>query len=425
LTPYSQQLHSEISSPGREILSPRHRWYSNKEGFSPEFVDLVFHSEDANQGILVLDPFCGGGTVPTVATLVGHRTIGIEVNPFMAFLSKAKLIQTKEKILSDYGKIVADGILTAKGISPLCGYSTFTRQDGGKPGLFEADVLNGFEGGWIASQAVPMPCRRLLRLALVGSAMDQCHAVRDGKALRYRQELIDANFTGETLLDSFLSRVEEIKEDLNSSPIFSAQQSIWLGDSRHKLKQLGERRFNICITSPPYLHSFDYSDIYRPELFLGKFVHTTTKLRDVRLNTIRSHLQVKWPRPKRSDFGPLFNDAWREIERRKDSLWDARIPSMVQAYFEDLSQVFSELRKVAAPKASIWMIVSTSAYAGVQIPVDLILADLGEAAGWKLRSLDVVRQLRSSGQHWNSLDSGDVGHGDFLPLRESVIVFGS
>ena len=45
--------------------------------------------------------------------------------------------------------------------------------------------------------------------------------------------------------------------------------------------------------SPPYLNSFDYSDVYRPELFAAGFVSANSKLRKIRKKTLCSHVQVK------------------------------------------------------------------------------------------------------------------------------------
>lgn len=41
-------------------------------------------------GSQVLDPFCGSGTTLLEATIAGHRATGIDVNPFAAFVAKAK-----------------------------------------------------------------------------------------------------------------------------------------------------------------------------------------------------------------------------------------------------------------------------------------------------------------------------------------------
>ena len=64
-------------------------------------------------------------------------------------------------------------------------------------------------------------------------------------------------------------------------------------------------------------------------------------------------------------------------------------------------------------------VVSTSAYADVEIPVDLILAEIGERCGLLLRTIHVMRHMRSSGQHWRMAGK----NGARLPLRESLVVF--
>ena len=93
---------------------------------------------------------------------------------------------------------------------------------------------------------------------------------------------------------------------------------------------------------------------------------------------------------------------------------------MIQAYFEDLRTVLRRLRLLARPDAVVWLVASTSAYAGVQVPVDLIIAHIGGQVGWNLREVRVLRHLRSSGQHQKGLAStGDVSAS---PLRESLVI---
>jgi tRNA G10 N-methylase Trm11 len=70
---------------------PRHRWYVIKEGFSPEVFKAAAASIKLSKEDTVLDPFCGSGTVPLSASLAGHTAYGIEVNPFLAFVSRAEV----------------------------------------------------------------------------------------------------------------------------------------------------------------------------------------------------------------------------------------------------------------------------------------------------------------------------------------------
>ena len=175
----------------------------------------------------------------------------------------------------------------------------------------------------------------------------------------------------------------------------------------------------LCVTSPPYLNSFDYSDVYRPETFLIKSVQSNADLRQIRLASLRSHVQVKWPKPVLNSFGTDYNQTMKRLAAKEGAFWDSRIPQMVQAYFEDMHGVLSSLRVCASKKAKVWLVVSTSAYAGVEIPVDFILAQIGESVGWFLQEIAVLRSLRASGQHASRVPGEDI-----LPfhLRESLVI---
>lgn len=93
---------------------------------------------------------------------------------------------------------------------------------------------------------------------------------------------------------------------------------------------------------------------------------------------------------------------------------------MIQAYFEDMENLLTELKYKAHRNASLWIVVSTSAYAGVEIPVDLILADIGSKVGWKLEEVIVTRHIRNSNQNAKLWKNGDATS---RRLRESIVIF--
>ncbi|MCX6842166.1 MAG: DNA methyltransferase [candidate division WOR-3 bacterium] len=397
---------------------PRHRWYFVKEGFSPALVEQAMKTECVKKGELVIDPFVGSGTTPLAAVSSGMRAVGIEVNPFLRFLSAAKLTQVNPARLGDSASVVGRGLLRPSP-SRLETYSTFGEGNRWNRWLFSRDVLRAFEGALNHIRMVPTRHRGLLMLALLSAAMDCCNAVRDGKCLRYRKDWRDKQRGVDDLVSAFSRRVAVIIEDLKTAPLRDADATITQGDARRSLRERTAGAFRLCITSPPYLNSFDYSDVYRPELFLGRFVDSNASLMRIRLRTIRSHVQATWSTPHEEDFGHLYRECMDKVRSSQTQLWSSRLPLMIQAYFEDMRDVLMSLRECAARNASTWMVVSTSAYAGIEIPVDLILAEIGQAAGWYLREVGVLRYLRSSGQQMNGLASGDHVS---VPLRESVIV---
>tara|TARA_R110002072_G_scaffold128623_13_gene266484 strand:- start:2298 stop:3596 length:1299 start_codon:yes stop_codon:yes gene_type:complete len=397
---------------------PRHRWYRVKESFSPALVEAAIGELQDPENARVVDPFSGSGTTVVTCALRGQAAVGMELNPFLAFVSRAKLARASRKALLAGAKEIRTTVQRGRK-SRLEGVSTFTERPGLKKWLFNTPISRSFEGGWRASAALRPNIRRLVRLALFGAAMDTCNATRDGKCLRYRADWIDRDFGRRDFLAALDARVESMGEDLTRAPRGLTRAPIRVGDSRKLTRSLEKNAFELCVTSPPYLNSFDYSDIYRPELFLGGYVESNAELMSLRMRTIRSHVQAKWKRPQRSDFGPLFRECASRVEERKEHLWDTRIPLMIRAYFEDLDGLLRSLYAAASPGAVVWLVVSTSAYAGVEIPVDLILAEIGTRTGWRLREVGVLRYMRTSGQHWARW-AGEPG---MRPqLRESAVI---
>jgi len=398
---------------------PRHRWYFVKEGFSPKLVEQALQIDGVVPGELLIDPFSGSGTVPLTGAIAGLRSEAFEVNPFLRFLSATKLRTTPAaKLLA-----ASDGVLRAMETpieSALEGYSTFTTGNRWKRWLFPLSVIRGFEAGKRAIAKLEVPNQRaLLKMALLGAAMDCCNATRDGKCLRFPQGWAKRQVTDARLRAQFQTRVSTIAEDLESLPLSNRLARVSEGDARKLLGRSGEK-FRICVTSPPYLNSFDYSDVYRPELFLGDFVDSTEALMRVRLKTVRSHVQASWERPQKTEFGSLYKECMERLNGSNEELWDPRLPIMVQAYFEDMEKILTGLRARADKRASVWLVVSTSAYAGIEVPVDLILAEIGQRTGWFLREVGVLRYLRSSSQHVEHVEDEERKS---VPLRESVVIF--
>ncbi len=392
---------------------PRHRWYYYKEGFSPNLVEKAIEHVGVKKGELIIDPFNGGGTTTLTSSLLGHNSIGIEVNPFTSFLSDAKI---KNADISKFKNIESDLLqfIERSAKSPLLGYSTFSEKENLKKWLFNDSVLNSFEAGWQYSNSIPSyDIRKLIKLALISSAMKNGNAKRDGKCLRYRNNWDKNSFNKDTFNETLVNSISIIKDDIQSNPIQS-RSKILKGDCRIVLESSDElKNFKLCVTSPPYLNTFDYTDIYRPELFLGKFIQTSQKLYDLRLETVRSHVQAKWNMPIMNDFGLLYEQTIKHINENKENLMHKNIPFMIQAYFEDMLNILKMLKAKAAKDAQVWFVVSNSAYAGLEIPVDLIIGDIASKAGWYLKEIGVLRYVKKRKTKYSP---------NVTELRESVII---
>ena len=415
---YDHKLtNKDLSNFEHSKIFPRHNWYFFKEGFSPLLVEEAINSTKISDDGLIIDPFCGSGTTSLVASVKNKHSIGFEVNPFLAFVARTKQLNENKKNILRH----KDSIFTSieKGSPSLLeNFSTFTKGNRNEDKwLFNLDVLRSFEGGWQYAESLPNNIKNIFKLSLIASIMDNCNAEKDGKCLRYKKNWRIINFSKNDFLDSFEKKIEKIICDLEKEPIVK-KSNIILGDSRKNISQTNQK-FQLCVTSPPYLNSFDYSDIYRPELFLGKFILNNNELNQLRLKTLRSHVQIIWDKPTKIDFGLLYPNVINEIARKKDILWNNRLMLMIQAYFEDMENILTQLKHKADKNASLWLVVSTSAYAGVEIPVDLILADIGTKVGWDLEEIIVMRYLRNSVQNAKKWLEGEASS---KQLRESIVI---
>ncbi|MBN8582678.1 MAG: site-specific DNA-methyltransferase [Anaerolineae bacterium] len=402
----------------KTTLLPRHRWYHLKEGFSASLVEEAINQKLSGKvrSLRIFEPFGGTGTTPLVAALNHHQSTAIEVNPFLAFTAKVKTSAGKWN--TDRFNVYVNRIIeesTRGEYSPLEGFSTFTERDVLTKWLFNKSVLRRYTSLVKVIDDVGGTYRDSLKLAAIVAAYDCCNARRDGKALRYKKNWKDLKYSDKEFVNRFRVRASVMGQDVASHSINSEFRPIIInGDSRKLLSTLDNKSFDLVVTSPPYLNSFDYSDIYRPELFLGGYVKDNNELKSLRLKTLRSHVQTLWTDDM--SFESMLLNPIKERLKNNEMLWNKNIPLMVHAYFDDMHQLFQELKPKLRRNGQVWLVVSTSAFGGVHIPVDLILADAAIQAGFSLQGIHCLRQLRTSGQQWKHFAT------KLPPLRESLLI---
>jgi DNA modification methylase len=415
----SQETHDyserDLSSFIKNRELPRHRWLEFKEGFSAELVQVAI-SEANIKRPRILDPFSGSGTTVVEAARLGSKATAIEVNPFLFDVTSAKCHPSMEDTskLSMWRDQILKGSCKEER-SSLEGQSTFTEDAGVDKWIFNTSVLRGYTALSTAIQGLDTSWKTAMKVASLSALMDSSNVRRDGKCVRYKKDWMQAGLSSRDFRNAFGIISQRIIDDLGADRLDGSLPTLIRGDAKIELRKLKSNSHDLVVTSPPYLNSFDYSDVYRPELFAGGYVESNLDLRSIRLKTLRSHVQVERQFASTAS-STLLEPILSELSGKK--LWSKRIPGMIASYFWDMKSILKELQRIVRPGGSSWLVVSTSAYGGVQIPVDLILADLGEQCGWALRGVYVLRRLRSAGQHWAHLEDNKK-----LPLRESVIVF--
>jgi DNA modification methylase len=395
---------------------PRHRWYEFKEGYGNTLVERAINETKLDlhkTELTVIDPFSGSGTTPLTALQNGCNAIALEVNPFMNFVGKTKCRKksvNKDKLIDELDWIMQHTPFEIE--SPLELQSSFSPDGGKDKWLFNKSVLRGFE----ALYQIINKCENsdIFLLSLFASTMQCCNAKKDGKCLRYKKNWDTLALSSRELRELFLYNSNNIINDIEISPLINGDRIFYEGDSRSSIIQVEDKLSDLVVFSPPYLNSFDYSDIYRPELFLGKYVSNNEELRFIRKKTLRSHVQYRWENKDKSKSEWAKNIA-HDVYENRELLWNREIPDMINNYFYDMEQILHQSYRVSKRGAQLWFVVGTSSYAGVEIPVDLILADIASKQGWTLLNVNALRKLRTSSQCASDKNKK-------IRLRESLII---
>jgi hypothetical protein len=254
----------------------------------------------------------------------------------------------------------------------------------------------------------------LFKIALANQLVPSSNVFRNGKCLSFRKDWKDKtitrcefhesfiNFCKSVLLVDIRSRENMLHTSYNSSTCYN-------GDSRKIIREIDEK-FDLIITSPPYLNSRDYTDVYRLELWILGYIGKFTDERELRKSTLTSHVQIPLPETAYPDVDEIHTFI-KHLKGMNGNLWNKNIPNMVKGYFNDMDLLIGQFYNKLNHGGKAYINVSNSAYGNKICEVDLILARIAEKNNLAVEEIRVARNINSSSQQSVK-----------VPIRESVIV---
>ena len=178
------------------------------------------------------------------------------------------------------------------------------------------------------------------------------------------------------------------------------------GDSRRAIDDLSRKDFNWSIFSPPYPNNIDYTEVYKLEGWVLGFYTNADDLREQRLSTLRSHPSVRFPDIYLSGQSDLVKAMGALVQPMLDVIPKGRYElgrvQLVKGYFDDMLRVFQSIRRHMALEGRVACVVGNSVHAtGTDqfvIASDLVLAAVGELAGFRVDEIRIARQLHRRGR---------------------------
>lgn len=393
-----------------DLNKPFQRWYRYKEGYSVELVEYLIKEYINGKEGTILDPFSGSGSTLLAANYMGYSSVGFEVNPFSYFLSSCKLDnyskETIEMFKITYEKILKQAMEEFEVyLLPKLSISSKVFNDEIEKYYMTIGVI--IEGDNIKNEQV----RNLLKIGWLACLEPLCNYRKAGNGLKFKKYVKPRIITVEDARVMLLEEYQNIYIDLmknrekNNVTLYN-ESCLNMG------KYIKNNSIDGIIFSPPYANCFDYTEIYKLELWFGKFVSEYSDLKKLRKNSLHSHLNGDLSvevEPKSVILSQLL------VELQKKELWDKKIPKMLQLYYNDMFSVLDESYRVLKKKGFCSIVVGNSAYGGIVFPADLILAEYAEQIGFTVDKIEVDRYIITSSQQYKmTKDTGKY-------LRESVV----
>ncbi len=415
---FADQVHFQFAEK-----VPIQRWFPYREGYSIELVKKFIKELKINGN--VFDPFVGSGTTLLASRMNGLNSFGIDVNPISVFIARVENERYKSK----------DIIRLEEEISELANLKKFEENSTTNFPLadkvFNKEILQALlQFKQYINSINHKKVKDIFFLTWLSVIESVSNIKKEGNGIKYKnrkrtrngyiniekEKWEEDNFPTDKhdyVKTKIINHLSTILFDLKLNyGSCNNKPSIYQG-SCLDFDNFFQDELELTFFSPPYCNCFDYFEIHKVELWLGGFISEKDELRKLRNTGFRSNTNALKNR------SVAYNNEFVErliVLFNSKKLWNKNIPNVVRGYFDDMHLLLSRLYKQTLKKGFVGVVVGNSAYSGVIIPTDILIAEIAREIGFDVKGIIVTRHLTTSSQQKRQLDH--LKH----YLRESIVL---
>lgn len=417
-TSFGSQVHFQNA-----YQTPVQRWFPYREGYSTLLVN-AFIKELKITGN-VFDPFSGSGTTLLASRTNNLTSFGVDVNPISVLVATVENEQYNKSDIENISYEIERIKSLAKSNERF--QTLFELADK----VFNQEILQSIlQFKEHIKKIEDEKTRNLFFVAWLSIIEDVSNIKKEGNGIKYKNRkrtptgYININkdvWEKQTFPDDkfgfvkakLANHLETIMFDIESNYGNCEKKPTIFKGSCLEFDVFFSDEIQFAFFSPPYCNCFDYFEIHKVDLWLGDFVTDKEEFRLLRNTGFRSntnslnHKPIIYKNENLENLIFLFDS---------EKLWNNKIPNVVRGYFDDTHTLLSKLYRQTTQGGHVGIVVGNSAYSGVIIPSDILIADIAKKVGFKVKSIFVTRHLTTSSQQKQELE--------FLKnyLRESIVL---
>lgn len=423
------QLSFADTQPWRAIPSPKLRREDNRGVYAWAPMYAAFSERFALEALqllgagrsrpTVVDPFSGGGTSVVASTLLGLPVIGVDLDPFSALLSRARVAvradsKKVETLLRD-----RDG----RGDLPFSDEARqmFRASDLRFAAITMNQILNGSKGaanfsGLLADPEGKFDSEVVALTAVVLGAMKTARVVRGSNPVWFRHALpgeVDRVAPLRTLARAASVTMLRDLSDLSTRVRRPSAQVLY---EDFRTTSIASRKADILLTSPPYLNRLDYvvNHLGAISLLSGIVPESLDDLRRRMIGTTKVVDKEQTP----AGLGPLCRAFLEQVSSHPSKASSSYYYWTYLQYFKDMHISLANIARIVRPGGAGAMVLQNSFYKEIPIPVAEIVIEMAALHGIRGRTLraEVVRA------HLGKISPGQSKYVRRKVLEESVLV---
>ncbi len=296
---------------------------------------------------VILDPFCGSGTVLVEARLAGRLALGLDLNPLAVLLSRVKAYGGSDEDLETFLRLAtevsahAQARRKAKAGATRRYPETDTKQ-------FEPHVLLELDGLRSGIEALAKGFTRDVLLLVLSSIMTKVSRKQGDTGLVDEQpRRLAGGYTSRLFEKRARELCERIRSFTSLVPEGAPRARVELGDAR-AMEWVRPSSVDLVVTSPPYPGNYDY------------LAHHDTRMRWLDLDVTQFAKGEIGARRRLVTLSP--EEAWQD-------------------FANDLLQVLQKIHRVLRPSGAASIVMADTAIGRRALWAEALVKDCAHKAG--------------------------------------------
>lgn len=346
-----------------------------------------FINKLSKPGDTILDPFCGSGTCLLEAVLLKRNAIGIDINPLAALISKVlttyidinelkwvinfikkNLKQEKNEVLTSFPNIDYWFCETAQRELSQIKYLLFQLEEKVNKDTYNFLLI-------IFSSIIRRSSYADPGIAKTYKSKFVKNRISDGwipTPKKYYLEILEKNYKKKKLINPYLN------SKYSTTKVYHSNSK----DLRYILNGEIERKFDLIITSPPYINAQDYFRSYKHEIFWLELAtpEEVMSLNNELVGTEAVNLgsYEKIPKSKFRNIDILLEEIWK-INRKKSYI--------VHTFFKSMTNIINEFNKLLSKDGHLCIIIGNNTICNIEVKTHEHLITIAESVGFKCNNI--------------------------------------